>query len=696
LRSVTQYDPAARVTSFHFDAVGNLTGLTDPAGNTIVICYDEANRVYEVVQSSSSPIHFKRDRAGRVIEMTDRNGAVTKYGYDPLGRLVSLREPGWPASAPMNAGKQLTIAYDPKGKRLRVSDSEAAGDCLYHYDPAGNLVERDDPDGFTLLFDYDARNALVRVHDGASAVDLRFTLDGDGRLLALTDSAYLDPARTYTYHRTAGTLVDNLYGIDYDASMIATRFEYDPNRQLTLATHSLTRATLASYGYAYRADGLVGSQAGTRPATYDYDDREQLTREGPGIRDGYDAAGNRLWRAATPPPVAQQAVFDAQNRMLSDGHGITYDYDANGNLLKRTPPGGTPTVYTYDGANRLRLVDDGVTVVRYSYDADGRMIERTSQRGTRTDTRGYRYSNRSILAELDARGNIAVLYTRDDGGRLLRRRSRTALTPRPSQDPHSLFYLSDGLGNIVRLVDWDGKPHLSRNYDAWGGSAGSGRIGTFGYRSGYEDSYTKLVNFGARWYDPILGRWLSPDPLLPVMTGANSDVLPHHLELTNLYRYVSNNPLNLWDPTGLGPIHMLQFERDVPVIRIPTLEELEMRLNQSNFEPPNPNVSNISPSKEIYEASDLLGGVFFGAVAYGWARLRGRSHEAAVAAGAAANIAFSIYNRELGVSGYSDPVYTSDFGKNLEPPRPQGVTGFAGRFPQFDYRANIPPPANSR
>jgi RHS repeat-associated protein len=698
LRSVTQYDPAARVTSFAFDAVGNLARLTDPAGNTIVIRYDEASRVYEVAQSSAPSIQFKRDPAGRVIEMTDRNGAVTKYGYDPLGRLVSLHEPDWPASAPMNAGKQLIIAYDPQGKRLRVSDTEAMGDYFYHYDPAGNLVERDDPDGSTLLFEYDARNALVRMHDGASAIDLRFTLDGDGRLLSFTDSAYLDSARTYTYHRTAGTLVDNLYGIDYDTSRIATRFEYDPNRQLTLAKHSLTTATLANYGYSYRADGLVGSQAGTQAAAYDYDDRKQLISEGPGIRDGYDAAGNRLWRAAAPPPVAQQAAFDTQNQMLSDGHGITYDYDANGNLLERTPPGGTPTAYTYDGANRLRLVDDGVTTIRYLYDADGRMIERTSQRGTRTDTRGYRYSNRSILAELDARGNVAVLYTRDDDGRLLRRRSRTALTPRPSQDPHSLFYLSDGLGNIVRMFDWDGKPYLSRDYDAWGGSTGFGRIGTFRYRSGYEDSYTKLLNFGVRWYDPILGRWLSPDPLLPIMTGTSSDVLPHHPELTNLYRYVSNNPLNLWDPTGLGPIHMLQIELDRPVIHLysPTAEELEIRQNQSNLEPPNPNASNISPAQQFKEASELLDGLFFGAVAYGIARLAGRSHEVAVAAGAAANIGFSIVGREAGVSGYSDPVYTSDFGKNLEPPRPEGATDFASKFPPFDYRANIPPPANSR
>jgi RHS repeat-associated protein len=550
LRSVTQYDPAQRVTSFTFDAVGNLTVLTDPAGNTVVIRYDEANRAYETAQDGGPPISFKRDLAGNVTALTDRNGAVTTYEYDPLGRVISLHEPDWPYSAPVNQGKQVSVSYDPQGKRLRVSDTEAGGDYLYHYDPASNLIERDDPDGSKLLFDYDARNALIRVHDVIPAIDLTFSLDGDGRLLTLTDSAYLDPSRIYTYHRKAGALVASLYQIDYDSSGITTHFEYDPNRQLTLADHKLSGKTLASYGYGYRADGLIGSQVGTQAAAYDYDDRKQLISEGPALRDGYDAAGNRLWRAAGPPPVAQQAAFDAQNRMVSDGRGTTYDYDANGNLLKRTPPGGTPTDYTYDGANRLRVVDDGRTAVRYRYDADGRMIERITQHGGTTDKRGYRYANRSILAELDAQSNIAVLYTRDNEGRLLRRRqARTG--HQPSDDPHSLYYLSDGLRSVVRMIDWDGQSHLSREYDAWGGSTGSRTTGTFGYRGGYEDTHTKLLNFGARWYDPSIGRWLAADPLWIRLAAGVEDPLPSNAEISNLYTYVSNNPLNRSDPNGL-------------------------------------------------------------------------------------------------------------------------------------------------
>jgi len=106
----------------------------------------------------------------------------------------------------------------------------------------------------------------------------------------------------------------------------------------------------------------------------------------------------------------------------------------------------------------------------------------------------------------------------------------------------------------VRLVDWDGTVHQSVDYDAWGTSTTTGPATvreTFGFRGGYRDEHTHLLNFGARWYDPALGRWLTQDPLLAITGGIGRDALPFHGELSNLYRYVSNNPLGLWDPSGL-------------------------------------------------------------------------------------------------------------------------------------------------
>ena len=60
----------------------------------------------------------------------------------------------------------------------------------------------------------------------------------------------------------------------------------------------------------------------------------------------------------------------------------------------------------------------------------------------------------------------------------------------------------------------------------------------FGFQSGLYDGDTALVQFGARWYDAVSGRWLSKDPIL--LEGG-----------FNLYVFCGNDPVNFADPWGL-------------------------------------------------------------------------------------------------------------------------------------------------
>ena len=60
----------------------------------------------------------------------------------------------------------------------------------------------------------------------------------------------------------------------------------------------------------------------------------------------------------------------------------------------------------------------------------------------------------------------------------------------------------------------------------------------FGFKSGLYDPDTGLVHFGARWYDPETGRWISKDPIL--LEGG-----------LNLYVFCGNDPVNFADPWGL-------------------------------------------------------------------------------------------------------------------------------------------------
>jgi len=63
----------------------------------------------------------------------------------------------------------------------------------------------------------------------------------------------------------------------------------------------------------------------------------------------------------------------------------------------------------------------------------------------------------------------------------------------------------------------------------------------YGFIAPADDSYIKLIQMGARWYDPEVGRWISPDTIVPD---------PSSPQQFNRFSYVSNNPLKFIDPTG--------------------------------------------------------------------------------------------------------------------------------------------------
>ena len=137
------------------------------------------------------------------------------------------------------------------------------------------------------------------------------------------------------------------------------------------------------------------------------------------------------------------------------------------------------------------------------------------------------------IAELDGNSQIVSRFVYADKGHV------------PS------YLIKNGV--IYRIVsDHVGSPRLIINtqngsvaqridYDVWGTITADSNPGfqPFGYAGGLYDKDTGLTRFGARDYDPKTGRWTAKDPIL----FAGGD--------TNLFAYVSNDPVNWNDPGGL-------------------------------------------------------------------------------------------------------------------------------------------------
>ena len=101
--------------------------------------------------------------------------------------------------------------------------------------------------------------------------------------------------------------------------------------------------------------------------------------------------------------------------------------------------------------------------------------------------------------------------------------------------------MTDSIGSVRQVMNTATGEIVQRiSYDPFGQmlSNSNPSFQLIGFAGGLYDKDTGLTQFGARWYDAEVGRWLSKDPIL----FAGGD--------TNLYGYVENDPVNWIDSTG--------------------------------------------------------------------------------------------------------------------------------------------------
>ena len=104
------------------------------------------------------------------------------------------------------------------------------------------------------------------------------------------------------------------------------------------------------------------------------------------------------------------------------------------------------------------------------------------------------------------------------------------------------YLLYDTIGSLRAVADPGGTIIKRIDYDSFGfivNDTNPAFSVPLGFAGGFYDRDTKLVRFGARDYDPALGRWTAKDPI----DFAGGDM--------NLYGYVGNSPVNWVDPSGL-------------------------------------------------------------------------------------------------------------------------------------------------
>ena len=218
-------------------------------------------------------------------------------------------------------------------------------------------------------------------------------------------------------------------------------------------------------------------------------------------------------------------AYNNENQLLTvdngQGQALSLQYDDNGNLIRKDDSQGA-TDYSWDTDNRLVGMDypDG-TSDSYVYDGVGKRIQ-TSEDGNVTN---YLYDGLNCIIEQDNSGLTKASYVRGLGygggiGSVI--------------SANGNYYYYDGIGNVVNTADSSGSVTQKFVYDAYGNILNGAVPSPHGFSTKEYSNKSGLIYFGARYYDPMTGRWISKDPL----TWGPDDprILGNRVNLSDLVR----------------------------------------------------------------------------------------------------------------------------------------------------------------
>jgi RHS repeat-associated protein len=574
-------DAAGGVTRYEHGPFDSLTAEVSPDGTRTELHYDHALRMTEV-RHGSLTWRYDYDLAGRLAAETDYDGATTTYAYDAAGQLIRQ----------VNAvGQEVTFGHDILGD---VTERVVGGiRSSFGYDSAGNLLWARNPDA-EVHFERDpAGRVITETCDGRS---VSTSFDSAGRVAGRVTPAGL--ATSWEFD-TAGrpvavTAAGRQLRFGYNAADQETRRElpgglaivqeWDERGRLALQSLTGPGRQIQRRSYRYRDDDipnrvddlLTGSRslaldpAGRVTGVTGPDWAEQYT---------YDRAGNitaatwSLPSGAAAPSLdsGSQGARQVAGTRITQAGNVRYRHDAAGRVVTRTRTriSRKPEIWRYEwnADNRLTSVstpDGGVW--RYLYDPLGR---RVSKRQVSPDGRVLsetRYTwDGSFLAEqaesTDSGERVTAWEYRPGSYTPILQTEHESARDAPRDEIDQRFYsiITDLTGAPAELLAEDGTLAGHQHRTLWGATAwNSGGASTpLRFPGQYEDQETGLHYNNQRYYDPLTGSYLSPDPL-----GLEAGL--------NQRAYVAN-PYILMDPlglTGCGPYGSSSSSRPIPIIRM--------------------------------------------------------------------------------------------------------------------------------
>lgn len=575
--------------SYAYDSLNRLILKQSPLNGSTHIRYDESNH-NSLLQTIAKKITVDEknvittetfDPYGNIVKKEKSSGHDNSWlscqtkKYDPCGNLIEQKD-----FATEKQAHLLTHAYSSKNQMIhsiRAFGTPNERKTSYQYHPSGRIESKTLPNGVTLhyfysplgylerrtssdetidhSFKYNKNGSLTNCKDNKSGVEVIRELDPFGNILSEKISTGLYLEKTYDcLDQPSKLFIPNVGEIlyQYNPCTLAKikRVDTEGNCLYThsfnsydLSGHVLEESLIGDLGkvsYSYDLEGrltsihspyfneeykfsqegnMIERKSEEKSYHYSYDALDQLIEETRGEAvDSYtcDALYQRQ------DVNGQKACFNELHELLQQDK-TAFAYDLNGNLIQKEN-----ARFLFNALNQLTHAHINGKEITYLYDPLGRCIKKI--RGEEEEN--YLYDANHEIGAFTSDLTLKQL-------RILDGRKQFPKTVAIEIDHKPYASLTDAQGNIRLLIDPKTKT-ITEKYDftAFGTPLTSSEaVNPWRFASKRLDPDLKWIQFGKRFYDPFLARWITTDP-----AGFTDSV--------NLYQYLFNNPFRYKDPDG--------------------------------------------------------------------------------------------------------------------------------------------------
>jgi len=469
------------ITQYIYDGADRLSTVVYPNGEVVTQQYNGRGLPNNLICGSTSLVgNTQYNQLGAVTEINLGNGIKTAYSYYGL-------DPDAPTGGYYGRLWEIeSSAPELSGNHLTVNSGghiELPGE--------GTFDDYGDGESVNIKAIPDPGYRFVRwTGDDISSIDDIFAASTN-----ITMNGSYSISAIFTPIGPAGGVLQR------------TRYTWDPAGNMASRFDVLTQET-EDFTYDH-LDRLLTASSSSYSEIYEYTTIGNImsrTRNGNTQTYGYPSNHVR--------PHAVTSVGDTN-----------YTYDANGNMETVTSTSANK-IYDWDVENRLTSVSvDGNTTAQFFYDGDGNRVKKIE--GGITSI----YVNQYYEINSDGVTTNATSYYYL-GGRLIAQSENGTLNYVHQDSLSSTSLMTDALGAQVGSTV---------KYLPFGEARNTVTVPTDKLFTGQRLDSTGLYYYNARYYDPTIGRFISPDTIIPYPADPQS---------LNRYSYCRNNPLKYTDPSG--------------------------------------------------------------------------------------------------------------------------------------------------